>query len=68
MCQLMDTSLGRKLLILQKKLNITYFKASEGWLDQWKNRHVVFQIGKVVHRGNDSKVEADPFAHDPLKV
>ena len=28
-----------KALDFAKELNITYFNASEGWLDQWKNRH-----------------------------
>ena len=33
-----------KALDLAKELNIMDFKASEGWLDRWKNRHnVVFR-------------------------
>ena len=33
-----------KALDFAKELNITDFKASEGWLDWWKNRHnVVFR-------------------------
>ena len=33
-----------KALDFAKELNITDFKASDGWLDRWKNRHnVVFQ-------------------------
>ena len=30
-----------KALDFAKELNITDFKASDGWLDQWKNRHNV---------------------------
>ena len=34
----------KKALDFAKELNITDFKASEGWLDRWKNRHnVVFR-------------------------
>ena len=34
----------KKALDFAKELNITDFKASEGWLDWWKNRHnVVFR-------------------------
>ena len=33
-----------KALDFAKELNITDFKASDGWLDRWKNRHnVVFR-------------------------
>ena len=59
----------KKALGFAKELNITDFKASEGSLDPWKNRHSnCFWRRKVVYRGNDSKLGADPFTHDPLKI
>ena len=40
-----------KTLDFAKKLNITHFTASEGWLDWWKNRHnVVFRFVSVEER------------------
>ena len=33
-----------KALDFAKELNITDFKASDGWLDRWKNRQLFFEL------------------------
>ena len=48
-----------KALDFAKELNITDFKASEGWLDRWKNRHnVAFRTVSGEERSSTEEMKA----------